>query len=197
MSDIYIIGDKDYLMHHGIKGQKWGIENGPPYPLSPSKDYSAAEKKANKILNKADKVINNKARIGNNKAYNVVKSTYKTEHKLPFGSAATIGTKSVRDDKYEKQLISMKNKLSKLSNKYYNDKDIIKNLNSYHKELDSIIKDFNKTKLSPELANYGKQAFKDQNFAQYWAGIPGRLIMEAAQSKDLIKMLDNKEIKLS
>lgn len=23
----------DYLMHHGIKGQKWGIRNGPPYPL--------------------------------------------------------------------------------------------------------------------------------------------------------------------
>lgn len=23
-----------YLMHHGIKGQKWGIENGPPYPLN-------------------------------------------------------------------------------------------------------------------------------------------------------------------
>jgi len=22
---IYIVGDKDYLMHHGIKGQKWGI----------------------------------------------------------------------------------------------------------------------------------------------------------------------------
>ena len=22
-----------YLMHHGIQGQKWGVENGPPYPL--------------------------------------------------------------------------------------------------------------------------------------------------------------------
>lgn len=24
----------DYLMHHGIKGQKWGVRNGPPYPLN-------------------------------------------------------------------------------------------------------------------------------------------------------------------
>lgn len=24
---------KNYLEHHGIKGQKWGIKNGPPYPL--------------------------------------------------------------------------------------------------------------------------------------------------------------------
>lgn len=25
---------KNYLSHHGIKGQKWGVENGPPYPLN-------------------------------------------------------------------------------------------------------------------------------------------------------------------
>lgn len=25
---------RDYLSHHGIKGQKWGEQNGPPYPLS-------------------------------------------------------------------------------------------------------------------------------------------------------------------
>lgn len=43
--------DSDFLMHHGIKGQKWGEQNGPPYPLNPSKDYSKAEQKANaKIL---------------------------------------------------------------------------------------------------------------------------------------------------
>lgn len=34
------------LYHHGIKGQKWGKRNGPPYPLDAS-DHSAAEKKAN------------------------------------------------------------------------------------------------------------------------------------------------------
>ena len=25
---------KSYLSHHGVKGQKWGVENGPPYPLN-------------------------------------------------------------------------------------------------------------------------------------------------------------------
>lgn len=34
-----------YLTHHGILGQKWGKQNGPPYPLSAGK-HSAAEKKA-------------------------------------------------------------------------------------------------------------------------------------------------------
>lgn len=26
-----------YLCHHGIKGQKWGVRNGPPYPIKPGK----------------------------------------------------------------------------------------------------------------------------------------------------------------
>ena len=43
----------DYLEHHGILGQKWGAQNGPPYPLSPS-DYSAAERKLNKMRSKSD-----------------------------------------------------------------------------------------------------------------------------------------------
>ena len=33
----------DFLEHHGIKGQKWGVRHGPPYPLTPeqkSKSYS-------------------------------------------------------------------------------------------------------------------------------------------------------------
>lgn len=38
----YVIGG--YLMHHGIKGQKWGTRNGPPYPLKPGM-HSASEKK--------------------------------------------------------------------------------------------------------------------------------------------------------
>lgn len=28
----------DYLVHHGIEGQRWGVRNGPPYPLSRKKN---------------------------------------------------------------------------------------------------------------------------------------------------------------
>lgn len=34
----------EYLAHHGIKGQKWGEKNGPPYPLNKSQ-MSPSEKK--------------------------------------------------------------------------------------------------------------------------------------------------------
>lgn len=29
----------DMLAHHGVKGQKWGVQNGPPYPLDKSKKH--------------------------------------------------------------------------------------------------------------------------------------------------------------
>lgn len=39
------------LMHHGIRGQKWGTRNGPPYPLSGGQ-YSYAEVKFKKKTSK-------------------------------------------------------------------------------------------------------------------------------------------------
>ena len=50
MSDFEAFADEidvgmEYLEHHGILGQKWGKQNGPPYPLD-SGDHSASEKSA-------------------------------------------------------------------------------------------------------------------------------------------------------
>ena len=40
-----------YIKHHGIKGQKWGSRNGPPYPIAAGK-HSAAEKRAGSATKK-------------------------------------------------------------------------------------------------------------------------------------------------
>lgn len=37
--------DENYLAHHGILGQKHGVKNGPPYPLSRNKNYKSIRKK--------------------------------------------------------------------------------------------------------------------------------------------------------
>lgn len=34
----------DYLVHHGIEGQRWGRRNGPPYPLSKAKNKKVRER---------------------------------------------------------------------------------------------------------------------------------------------------------
>lgn len=47
------------LSHHGILNQKWGVRNGPPYPLGGG-DYSAAEKKAIQNKRKSGNSIYNK-----------------------------------------------------------------------------------------------------------------------------------------
>lgn len=67
--------DLDFLSHHGVQGQKWGVKNGPPYPLyrqDPIK-YKAIKRlqKAAKTKKDVDAIVNSlspsdKKRLGVN-----------------------------------------------------------------------------------------------------------------------------------
>lgn len=39
------VSDEPFLEHHGIQGQRWGVKNGPPYPLSDAKHDKVVKKK--------------------------------------------------------------------------------------------------------------------------------------------------------
>lgn len=39
MNLLCYVADDQVLIHHGIKGQKWGIRNGPPYPLQNNHNF--------------------------------------------------------------------------------------------------------------------------------------------------------------
>lgn len=60
----------DYIEHHGIKGQKWGKRNGPPYPLD-AEDHSAEEKKKNPKI--AEEIEENKEQKKAEKIFEKVK----------------------------------------------------------------------------------------------------------------------------
>lgn len=62
----------EYLAHHGILGQKWGVKNGPPYPLGGG-DYTQSERKA--ILRKRSTIKNS---IYNKKHFDEVLKADKT-----------------------------------------------------------------------------------------------------------------------
>ncbi len=54
------MSENDELYHHGVKGQKWGERNGPPYPLESNVSKSKAKRKfdTGKIAEKAKSAAN-------------------------------------------------------------------------------------------------------------------------------------------
>lgn len=39
----------DELYHHGVKDQRWGVQNGPPYPLDPNKKSLGSDLEASSL----------------------------------------------------------------------------------------------------------------------------------------------------
>lgn len=64
------LGD-DTLAHHGIKGQKWGVKNGPPYPLS-RKTKSVGNDKDQSIKRKLSAVQRLSNELDNEWTYGVI-----------------------------------------------------------------------------------------------------------------------------
>lgn len=76
-----------YLKHHGRKGQKWGLRNGPPYPLKPGAE-SAAEKRASATYGKA---VKKKVKYGGITEEEYARMTsYKNEKQLEQQVAAAV-----------------------------------------------------------------------------------------------------------
>lgn len=67
-----------YLMHWGIKKQKWGVQHGPPYPLD-AEDHSEAQQKANpRLMRKLERQDKRFLKKTGKKVY---KKTYKSSKK--------------------------------------------------------------------------------------------------------------------
>lgn len=103
----------NYLAHHGIKGQKWGQLNGPPYPLD-AEDHSAREKKEGKSgwTKSAKKEKNNKNQNKKSKETNTKKGLSDKQKKFlkvaagitVTAAVAYVGYKLYKDTQLKKEV---------------------------------------------------------------------------------------------
>lgn len=67
---------KDSLYHHGILGQRWGHQNGPPYPLD-EEDHSTSERKKHWKLSLNNRSSKRNHKISNKKSGRIKKKLNK------------------------------------------------------------------------------------------------------------------------
>ena len=64
MSDFYSQNDyRDYLQHHGIKGMRWGEQNGPPYPLSTKVHNMVVRNRARRAEKRREKILHDPRKL--------------------------------------------------------------------------------------------------------------------------------------
>lgn len=98
----YFVGSAlngDSLSHHGVPNQRWGVKNGPPYPVKRGHDvrYNVGKMtdKTKTGLQKAGKITSSGAKAVGNAAKNIVKKTsssftrWKNEKKLDLATKPT------------------------------------------------------------------------------------------------------------
>lgn len=110
-----VCDSNDYLSHHGILGQKWGKQNGPPYPLGGS-DHSAAEKKAGwkKSLDNDGRTIDKKLAKKNYK--NAKEELSDANHRLNYAKADLKGNQLLLEmSKKRLQKLEAKGKAKKIA----------------------------------------------------------------------------------
>lgn len=68
---------RNYLSHHGIKGQKWGVRHGPPYPLEKATSSGIIKRSKKKLDKKQD---NKKASKSKKKSNNMITQQHIRNH---------------------------------------------------------------------------------------------------------------------
>jgi rRNA maturation endonuclease Nob1 len=95
----YIYTEESILKHHGIRGQKWGKHNGPPYPLSDAKHNSVVKKSKRKtdVKKMSDEELEKKVRRLNlEKKYKDLKTSDYYDKKK-YASDVLKSTKKISD----------------------------------------------------------------------------------------------------
>lgn len=136
------------LYHHGIKGQKWGVRNGPPYPLGSGKGSSRSAKEKiesrDEKLRRINEFLNKKEKFYFYDYYNTdsfkknkkeIESIHTKEEKIKINKLES------EISKLEKDLDKLDYKIELLDEKfgYPDDNKEIENLRKEYNELEKTI----------------------------------------------------------
>lgn len=148
-NSIWFIQNGSELYHHGIKGQKWGVKNGPPYPLEDGNKKANSNQNSEKIKRK-DSFKETAKRIVHSK-------TFKIAMTVAISSLALYGVYKIGKSKVTKTIIdryrdayhdlpkaykSISN-IPKASNDYYSDYFKSNSPDSFKKLVKGVNKDAN------------------------------------------------------
>ena len=147
------------LYHHGIKGQKWGVQNGPPYPLDSDKSSGKRLKKDKEQLNKD---ISESARIISNKeAYYYKEFTNTDFYKKMRKEQDQLFTKEQKEkiDELELKILDLLDNFDELTY-------MIEMVNDDSKEAEDIRKEYKRieeevTKAENALSNLKGNKYKE------------------------------------
>ena len=147
------------LYHHGIKGQKWGVRNGPPYPLDSDKSAGKRLKKDKEQLNKD---ISESARIISNKeAYYYKEFTNTDFYKKMRKEQDQLFTKEQKEkiDELELKILDLLDNFDELTH-------MIEMVNDDSKEAEDIRKEYKRieeevTKAENALSNLKGNKYKE------------------------------------
>lgn len=143
-----------YLEHHGILGQKWGVKNGPPYPLD-ANAHNSREKKAGwrKSLDKGSssksEETKRKESVSNAKKTKAAAKQSLSDAQLAYNLAKNRYNYNVD----EKKKAAYKAALDKAS----------RELDAAKKEYDTTVKDLNTAK---ETGEYNKEVREKQSLSE-------------------------------
>lgn len=94
------------LYHHGIEGQKWGIRNGPPYPLDgDSRKERKAARKAEKEAKKEEKKRRDISNVGSMTDKELSDAILRTQQEITYGNMQ----KQLRDLQLGKTNVAFRN----------------------------------------------------------------------------------------
>ena len=179
--------DSDFLMHHGIKGQKWGVENGPPYPLN-KKEYSALEKKMAGIEKTATTVqgMATSIKSGYKNSYGRRGSTNELNDKLEYQAQF--------EHKFYNTVKDANNYINKLKNSrlYGDNKDAQKIFKQYEQSIEKICKET--STLPKAFYDQGISRRRQTNKGYLLFGVPGMAITASKTNGNLTKMFNDPKL---